>query len=108
MVVPVLSKQKGEPTGSPFKCRDDWTRTSDHTSPRRVLYQLSYIPVFAEAERENSQFLPSLREEYSLHDDGLLVRHLLLNLDDADSFEGTLGGFDVEHGKAGLALLVVF
>ena len=45
--------------GSPFKCRDDWTRTSDHTSPRRVLYQLSYIPVFAEAERENRQFLPS-------------------------------------------------
>ena len=29
---------------SPFKGRDDWTRTSDHTSPRRVLYQLSYIP----------------------------------------------------------------
>jgi len=49
-----------------------------------------------------------LREEYSLHDDGLLVRHLLLNLDDANSFEGTFGGFNVEHGKAGLALLVVF
>jgi len=42
----MVGKQKGEPEGSPFNGRDDWTRTSDHTSPRRVLYQLSYIPVF--------------------------------------------------------------
>ena len=41
----MVGKQKGEPEGSPFKSRDDWTRTSDHTSPRRVLYQLSYIPM---------------------------------------------------------------
>ena len=40
---------------SPFKGRDDWTRTSDHTSQTRTL-PTELHPESAEAERENREF----------------------------------------------------
>ncbi len=38
----------------PLFCRNDWIRTSDLTPPRRVRYQLRYIPICGAKLRKKS------------------------------------------------------
>ena len=52
-----LKKAPGFPRAFLHDRRDDTTRTCDHTPPRRVLYQLSYIPIYLKFRRP----LPSSR-----------------------------------------------
>lgn len=39
----------------PLFCRNDWVRTSDLTPPRRVRYQLRYIPICSAKIRKKSE-----------------------------------------------------